>query len=409
MLNVICHQAGRQALGSGRQKFRIGGLFEIFVEVVLIYALRSIVFIWPGNAPRDLRLFTRECPDVLCWLKTFVRKARGRELYVSDNLMAYNRSRTQFLRQTWIGGLATDSRADSRDVNGAGRVRDGADYLNALRLAAREVKELEFLRSAKNILELDLSNNKLEGRVPDWSNWMFALQHLILSHNMLTSVDSIPFQYVVTIDLRSNVLQGSRPIPPNTTWFFFISQNNLSGKILSSICNSTSLKIRDLVRNNLSGEILQRLGNITALEVLDMRHNILYGNLPRAFSNGRSLRSLNLHGNKLEGKIPRSLANCKELQVLDLRNNHLIDTFPMKLGTLPKLQVLSLRSNELHGSIRTPTVENIFPNLRMLDLSFNAFTENLLTILFHHLKVMRTIDPSKKEPSDGYYQDTEAV
>ncbi|KAF3667727.1 putative protein-like [Capsicum annuum] len=387
---------------------------------------------------------------------------RRRELYVSDNLMAYNRSRTQFLRQTWIGGLATDSRADSRDVNGAGRVRDGAgslgplwfgvpiaawalarvvtqndqisgyfpntkwnsnaslivldfkevnlsDYLNALRLAAREVKELEFLRSAKNILELDLSNNKLEGRVPDWSNWMFALQHLILSHNMLTSVDSIPFQYVVTIDLRSNVLQGSRPIPPNTTWFFFISQNNLSGKILSSICNSTSLKIRDLVRNNLSGEILQRLGNITALEVLDMRHNILYGNLPRAFSNGRSLRSLNLHGNKLEGKIPRSLANCKELQVLDLRNNHLIDTFPMKLGTLPKLQVLSLRSNELHGSIRTPTVENIFPNLRMLDLSFNAFTENLLTILFHHLKVMRTIDPSKKEPSDGYYQDTEAV
>ncbi|KAM3337902.1 receptor-like protein Cf-9 [Capsicum galapagoense] len=283
------------------------------------------------------------------------------------------------------------------------------DYLNALRLAAREVKELEFLRSAKNILELDLSNNKLEGRVPDWSNWMFALQHLILSHNMLTSVDSIPFQYVVTIDLRSNVLQGSRPIPPNTTWFFFISQNNLSGKILSSICNSTSLKIRDLVRNNLSGEILQRLGNITALEVLDMRHNILYGNLPRAFSNGRSLRSLNLHGNKLEGKIHRSLANCKELQVLDLRNNHLMDTFPMKLGTLPKLQVLSLRSNELHGSIRTPTVENIFPNLRMLDLSFNAFTENLLTILFHHLKVMRTIDPSKKEPSDGYYQDTEAV
>ncbi|PHT32545.1 hypothetical protein CQW23_28882 [Capsicum baccatum] len=218
-------------------------------------------------------------------------------------------------------------------------------YLNTLRLAAREVKELEFLRSAKNILELDLSNNKLEGRVPDWSNLMFALQHLNLSHNMLTSVDSIPFQYVVTIDLRSNVLQGSQPIPPNTTWFFFISQNNLSGKILSSICNSTSLKIRDLVRNNLSGEILQRLGNITALE----------------------------------------------------------------LGTLPKLQVLSLRSNELHGSIRTPTVENIFPNLRILDLSFNAFTENLLTILFHHLKVMRTIDPSKKEPSDGYYQDTEAV
>ncbi|PHT66925.1 hypothetical protein T459_31350, partial [Capsicum annuum] len=226
---------------------------------------------------------------------------------------------------------------------------------------------------------------------------------------MLTSVVSIPLQYVETIDLRSNLLQGSLPVPPNTSSIFFISQNNLSGEIPSSVCNSTSLQILDLSRNNLSGEIPQCLGNITGLEVLDMWHNNLSGNLPRAFSNGCSLTSLNLHGNKLEGKIPRSLSHCKELQVLDLGDNHLIDTFPMWLGTLPKLQVLSLRSNELHCSIRTSTIENMFPNLRMLDLSSNAFTENVPKSLFQHLKAMRTIDPSKMEPSNGYYQDTVAV
>ncbi|KAM3199310.1 hypothetical protein P3L10_031670 [Capsicum annuum] len=254
------------------------------------------------------------------------------------------------------------------------------ESLDKLGLAACEVKELEFLRSAKQLQELDLSNNKIQGRIPvwAWSNWMFSMR-------------------------------SSLPIPPNTTWLFFISQNNMSGEIPSSICNLTSLEMLDLGRNNLRGEIPQCLGNMTALGVLDIRHNNLSGNLPTTFISGSSLTSLNLHGNKLEGKIPRSLAHCKELEVLDLGDNHLIGTFPMWLGTLPKLQVLSLRSNELHGSIRTSTIENMFPNLRMLDLSSNAFTGNLPKSLLQHLKAMRTIDPSKMEPRDGYYQDTVAV
>ncbi|PHT66516.1 hypothetical protein T459_30941 [Capsicum annuum] len=288
------------------------------------------------------------------------------------------------------------------------------ESLDTLLLAACDVKELEVLRSAKHLRDLALSNNKLQGRIPDWawSNWMFSLQHLNLSHNMLTSVNSIPLQYVYTIDLRSNVLQGSLPIPPNTTWFFFVSQNNLSGEIPSSICNTTSLIMLDLARNNLHGEIPQCLGKITALEVLDMCRNNLSGNLPTTFSSGSSLRSLNLHGNKLEGKIPRSLANCKELQVLDLGDNHLIDKFPMWLGTLPKLQVLRLRSNELYGSIQPSTIETIFPELRIIDLSYNAFSGNLPTSLFQHLKAMRTIDPSIEAPrydDARYYQDSITV
>ncbi|XP_059290688.1 receptor-like protein Cf-9 [Lycium ferocissimum] len=69
--------------------------------------------------------------------------------------------------------------------------------LEGLRLAACEVKELNFLRSKKQLSELDLSNNKLQGRIPDWawSSWIFSVTTLNLSHNMLRSVDSIPLQY----------------------------------------------------------------------------------------------------------------------------------------------------------------------------------------------------------------------
>ncbi|KAH0772485.1 hypothetical protein KY290_009622 [Solanum tuberosum] len=288
------------------------------------------------------------------------------------------------------------------------------ESLTRLELAACEVKELEFLRSANQLLVLDLSNNKIQGRIPDWawSNWMFSLLDLNISHNMLTSVDSIPLQSLDTIDLRSNLLQGSLPIPSNSTTFFFISHNTLTGEIPSSICNLTSLIMLDLATNNLRGEIPQCFGNITSLQVLDMRHNNLSGNIPTTFSNGSSLSRLNLHGNKLEGKIPQSLTNCKQLEVLDLGDNHLNDTFPVWLGTLPKLKVLSLRFNELHGPIGTSRIENMFPELRIIDLSYNAFSGNLPSSLFQHLKAMRTIDPSmgtSRYGGDRYYQDSIAV
>ncbi|KAM3337290.1 hypothetical protein P3S68_031615 [Capsicum galapagoense] len=84
----------------------------------------------------------------------------------------------------------------------------------------------------------------------------------------------------------------------------------------------------------------------------------------------------------------------------------------MWLGTLPELRVLSLRSNKLHEPIRTSGSEYMFLELRILDLSCNDFSKNLLTSLFQHLKAMRTIDQTAKEPrylGDSYYHDSVTV
>ncbi|PHT67042.1 hypothetical protein T459_31467 [Capsicum annuum] len=286
--------------------------------------------------------------------------------------------------------------------------------LEYLFLSACEVRELDILRSATILYYLDLSNNKIQGRIPDWvlPNWTHSMSNLNLSYNMLTSIGPIPRIPLNTIDLRSNNLQGSLPNLLPTLQYLFISNNNLKGEIPLSFCNLTSLKVLDLARNNLKGAFPQCLSTMTYLEVLDVQHNSLSGDLLTTFIFGSGLKSFNLHGNMVEGKIPRSLANCMQLEALDLGNNYQNDTFPMWLGTLSNLQVLSLRSNKLHGAVRTSTSLKLFPQLWMLDLSCNAFTAELPTSLFRNLKAMRRIDQTMKVPVDRtqrYYQDSVTV
>nr|XP_033511812.1 receptor-like protein 9DC3 [Nicotiana tomentosiformis] len=279
--------------------------------------------------------------------------------------------------------------------------------------------QLEDFKS-NSLINISLGGNQLQGHLPKSIQNLVNLTRLHLSSNNFSgNVDVSFFSNLKQLDsldlsynnLRSNFLQGSLPILPSSLSNLFISNNSLSGKIPSSFCNLTSLTVLDLARNNLKGAIPQCLGNLSDyLQVLDMQHNSLSGNLQTTFRVGSRLTSFNLHGNKLEGKIPKSLANCKELEVLDLGKNNLNDTFPMWLGTLPKLQVLSLRSNKLHGPIRASRAKNLFPHLQILDLSCNAFTAELPTSLFHHLKAMMRIDQTMEPPSDDrYYEDSVTV
>ncbi|KAM3238014.1 hypothetical protein P3L10_013044 [Capsicum annuum] len=232
--------------------------------------------------------------------------------------------------------------------------------------------QLQDLSNFEQLTSLDLSYNSISLTNDK------KLHYLNLSHNMLTSIDLLPFLPINTIDLRSNFLQGTLPdVLPLSLELFFMSNGNRTGEIPSSVCNLTSLRVLDLARNNLKGAIPQCLGNMNdQLVVLDMQHNSLSWNLQTTFSSGSQLKSFNLHGNNLEGKIPTSLANCKQLEVLDLRNNNLNDAF-------------------LCGW------------LQMVDLSCNAFTAELPTSLFHNLKSMKRIDDTMMAQRD--YQDSVTV
>nr|DAD27222.1 TPA_asm: hypothetical protein HUJ06_028690 [Nelumbo nucifera] len=299
----------------------------------------------------------------------------------------------------------------------------------------------DFLRYQETPLHIDLSNNKISGKIPSWI-WKFSLRTMNLSHNLLTGIDlvglasKLPLQMFV-LDLHSNQIQEESPsenyfsrtnstslILGNISSYllgesyqgnpieFSISDNKLTGRIPPTICDSSFPNIFDLSNNQLGGRIPECLTNFSNSVVLNLRGNNFHGTIPQNFIGG-NLRSLNLNNNQLEGNLPRSLVNCKSLEVLDLGNNLINDTFPSWLGGLPKLRVLVLRSNKFHGSIRgPPRAENGFPMLHIIDLSFNSFTGHLPSKYFQSLKAMIAVKRDKSSLryiGDSYYQDSVKV
>ncbi|KAL6347329.1 hypothetical protein AAG906_016771 [Vitis piasezkii] len=262
------------------------------------------------------------------------------------------------------------------------------------------------------IESIDLSNNKISG-VWSWNMGKDTLWYLNLSYNSISGFEVLPWKNVGILDLHSNLLQGALPTPPNSTFFFSVSHNKLSGGISPLICKVSSIRVLDLSSNNLSGMLPHCLGNFSKdLSVLNLRRNRFHGTIPQSFLKGNVIRNLDFNDNRLEGLVPRSLIICRKLEVLNLGNNKINDTFPHWLGTLPELQVLVLRSNSFHGHIGCSKLKSPFMSLRIIDLAHNDFEGDLPEMYLRSLKVTMNVDEdnmTRKYMGGNYYQDSVMV
>ncbi|KAA3459229.1 receptor-like protein 12 isoform X1 [Gossypium australe] len=258
-----------------------------------------------------------------------------------------------------------------------------------------------FLSSQDKLEYLDLGGNKIHGFIPKWIWGLSAqtLQVLDLSENFPTGFDQptvVPSWTILReLDISNNMLQGSLPNLPASIYQYFVSNNLLKGEISSGICNLTSITVLDLSNNSFSGMLPPYLGNLSeSLSVLNLQNNNFSGPTPRACQKGSALRMIDLSQNQLSGRIPRSLANCNMLELLNLGYNQIEDTFPSWLGRLQELKILIPRHNGFHGEIGEPE-SNEFPQLRILDLSFNKLTGFLPSRHFQRWKAMKVVDLGK--------------
>ncbi|XP_024163889.1 receptor-like protein 33 [Rosa chinensis] len=273
-----------------------------------------------------------------------------------------------------------------------------------LRLASGKLRTFpDFLRNQFKLEVLYLSDNQIQGKIPNWI-WRFNnLFDLNLSCNSLETLEgpTINLTSMAFLDLHSNQLHGKIPISsspnmyyldysrnnfsstiptsiadllPNTR-FFSISSNNLQGIIPGSICNSHNLEVLDLSNNSLSGTVPHCLTTLSTLSVLNLRRNNLT-NVDR-LSHNCSLRTLDISENHIQGQLPKSLVNCPQLEVLNLGKNQITGPFPCFLKNTSTLRVLVLRSNKLYGGIGCPKIKGTWPMLQIIDLAHNNFSGNV--------------------------------
>ncbi|MBA0572349.1 hypothetical protein Golob_002694 [Gossypium lobatum] len=258
----------------------------------------------------------------------------------------------------------------------------------------------DFLKNLSILDHLDLSNNRIHGKIPSWIWKTQRLSYLNLSLNFLVEFERTSHitSRLLVIDLHGNLLQGQKPIfPPQAAYldyssnnfssvlpheigdflqyasFFSLSGNNIHGSIPKSICQGSSLLVLNLSNNSLSGSIPECLIQMSAsLGVLNLKRNNLNSNISNTFPENCLLQTLDLNQNQLGGKVPKSLVKCRMLEVLDLGNNQIDDTFPCHLKSTLRLRVLVLRSNKFKGHANCQ--ENItWPMLQIIDLASNSF------------------------------------
>ncbi|CAF2095918.1 unnamed protein product, partial [Brassica napus] len=238
----------------------------------------------------------------------------------------------------------------------------------------------ELLNSLQDLEVLDISKNKIKGKVPEWLWNLPRLSFVKLANNLFDgfegSAEVLVNSSVNILDLSLNCFEGAMPILPLSIKILGARYNHFTGNIPLSICSrSSSLEVLDLAYNNITGAIPQCLSN---LRVVKLRKNNLEGSLPDMFSVGATLRTLDVGYNQLTGKLPRSLINCSFIKFISVDNNRIEDTFSFWLKASRDLQVLTLSSNRFFGHIAPPDQGPLgFPQLRILEVSDNNFTGNL--------------------------------
>ncbi|KAL2967136.1 hypothetical protein AAZX31_16G158800 [Glycine max] len=262
----------------------------------------------------------------------------------------------------------------------------------------------------KSLSYLDLSHNNFSGRIPTSMGSLLHLQALLLRNNNLTY--EIPFSLrsctnLVMLDIAENRLSGLIPAwigsELQELQFLSLGRNNFHGSLPLQICYLSDIQLLDVSLNSMSGQIPKCIKNFTSMtqktssrdyqghsylvntigtfgnHTYDLNALLMWKGSEQMFKNNvlLLLKSIDLSSNHFSGEIPLEIENLFGLVSLNLSRNHLTGKIPSNMGKLTSLDFLDLSRNHLVGSI--PLSLTQIDRLGMLDLSHNNLSGEIPT------------------------------
>ncbi|PRP81628.1 LRR receptor-like serine/threonine-protein kinase GSO2-like [Planoprotostelium fungivorum] len=257
----------------------------------------------------------------------------------------------------------------------------------------------------KKMIQLDLSKNRLSGRLPKYLN--LSVPYLSLDFNDFEGELPILPTNLVNLNLAGNRFNGTIPLAyvNNTNLVTLdLSYNQLSGEIPDIWMRMGSLNSLILSHNNLSGSLPPSMSNLFSLNVLKISYNQMSGVLPDVFS---ALTTLDLSYNNIEGSLPDSICRFSPSQIIILSNNNL-SGIPHALSTCNLLRKVDLSYNNMSGyffdnqCVSPPT----HVSLVYLDISHNSFSGKVLfqlpyNLIYFDSSFNRFIDSNTPQSFDG--------
>ncbi|KAK6912763.1 Leucine-rich repeat-containing N-terminal, plant-type [Dillenia turbinata] len=211
------------------------------------------------------------------------------------------------------------------------------------------------LINSTNLVEIDLSANKLTGPIPEGFGNQQNLTLLCLFSNQLTGEIPVKIGQIPSLQyfkIWKNRLNGT--LPPelglkSQLLGFEVSDNAFTGQLPQNLCSKGALLGVVAFNNFLSGEIPKSLGNCNSLRTVQLYNNSFSGAVPEGLWTATNLTSLLLSGNSFSGELPSRLAwNLTRLQI---DGNKFSGEIPVGVSTWSSLIVFQASNNQFSGGI----------------------------------------------------------
>ncbi|GAY68105.1 hypothetical protein CUMW_261570 [Citrus unshiu] len=256
----------------------------------------------------------------------------------------------------------------------------------------------------KNLFELNLGGNKLEGHLPRCLNNLTHLKVLDISSNQLSGI--LPSVIANLTSLKYLALSDNKF---KGRLFSFCSLANLSKLEIFQLSIETDLlqvetenclptfQLKVLSLTNCNLDVIPKfLLHQFNLKYLDLSHNKLVGNFPtwllenntklevlylinNSFSRFQltsaqhGLLSLDISRNSFSGKLPQNMGIVlPKLVYMNISKNRFEGNIPSSIGKMQGIRFLDVSSNNFAGELSQSLVINCF-SLGWLDLSNNNF------------------------------------